>query len=181
MHNAQQAGASAAIVYDDTFEPLIIMSKPLGHSDPGIPAVFVSEKTGIVMQKFLTTGTVTVQIIQVCQARAALLQYTWKHTLCSLYWSLVSNATVSMQVTDAVWVSMLMSALAGIVAVCLMIATFYCIRYSHAYRAADPAPLLLCGFTVSLPCTCSAQHEVLPAYRQEQVQVAVCSIDQLAF
>ena len=65
MQNAQQAGAVAAIVYDDTFEPLIIMSKPLGHPDPAIPAVFVAQKTGIVMQKFLTTGTVTVQIIQV--------------------------------------------------------------------------------------------------------------------
>lgn len=64
VQNAQQAGAVAAIVYDDTFEPLIIMSKPFGHPDPGIPAVFVSQKTGIVMQKFLTTGTVTVQIIQ---------------------------------------------------------------------------------------------------------------------
>ncbi len=77
MHNAQQAGASAAIVYDDTFEPLIIMSKPLGHSDPGIPAVFVSQKTGIVMQKFLTSGRATVQIIQVHQAMAALSQCTW--------------------------------------------------------------------------------------------------------
>ena len=38
-----------------------------------------------------------------------------------------------LQVTAAVWVSMLMSALAGIVAVCLMIATFYCIRYSTDY------------------------------------------------
>lgn len=47
-----------------------------------------------------------------------------------------------MQVTDAVWVSMLMSALAGIVAVCLMIATFYCIRYSPAYCTADPAPVV---------------------------------------
>ena len=71
----------------------------------------------------------------------------------------MSNAIVSMQVTDAVWVSMLMSALAGIVAVCLMIATFYCIRYSHACCAADPAPLLFCDFTVSLPCDCSAWHE----------------------
>ena len=65
VQNAQQAGAIAAIIYDDTFEPLIIMSKPLGHPDPAIPAVFVAQKTGIVMQKFLTTGTVTVQIIQV--------------------------------------------------------------------------------------------------------------------
>ncbi len=71
-----------------------------------------------------------------------------------------------MQVTDAVWVSMLMSALAGIVAVCLMIATFYCIRYSHAYRAADPAPFLLCGCTAPLPHDCSARHEVIPAEGQ---------------
>ena len=66
MQNAQQAGAIAAIIYDDSFEPLIIMSKPLGHLDPAIPAVFVAQKTGLVMQKFLTTCTVTVQIIQVC-------------------------------------------------------------------------------------------------------------------
>ena len=33
-----------------------------------------------------------------------------------------------LQVNDAVWVSMLMSAFAGIMAVCLMILTFYCIR-----------------------------------------------------
>ncbi len=92
----------------------------------------------------------------------------------------MSNATVSLQVTDAVWVSMLMSALAGIVAVCLMIATFYCIRYSHAYCAADPAPLLFRGFTVSLLSDCPAQHVVLPAHKQEQVQVAVCSIASLA-
>lgn len=65
MQNAQQAGAIAAIIYDDSFEPLIIMSKPLGHPDPAIPAIFVAQKTGLVMQKFLTTCTVTVQIIQV--------------------------------------------------------------------------------------------------------------------
>ena len=104
-----------------------------------------------------------------------------KHTLCSSFWSLVSNATVSVQVTDAVWVSMLMSALAGIVAVCLMIATFYCIRYSHACCSAGPASLLFCGFTLSFPCDLSARHEVLLAHRQEQVQVAVCNIDQLVF
>lgn len=103
---AQQAGAIAAIIYDDTFEPLIIMSKPLGHPDPAIPAVFVAQKTGIVMQKFLTTGTVTVKIIQG---------------------------------TDAVWVSMLMSALAGILAVCLMIATFYCIRRQRGFGPAGAA------------------------------------------
>lgn len=66
MQNAQQAGAIAAIIYDDSFEPLIIMSKPLGHPDPAIPAIFVAQKTGLVMQELLTTCTVTVQIIQVC-------------------------------------------------------------------------------------------------------------------
>ena len=66
MRNAQEAGAIAAIVYDNVYEPLIIMSKPLGHPDPLIPAVFASQKTGIVMQKFLTTGTVIVRIVQVC-------------------------------------------------------------------------------------------------------------------
>ena len=65
VRNAQEAGAIAAIVYDNVYEPLIIMSKPLGHADPDIPAVFVAQKTGVVMQKFLTTGTVTVRIIQV--------------------------------------------------------------------------------------------------------------------
>lgn len=106
VRNAQQAGAIAAIIYDDTFEPLIIMSKPLGHEDPAIPAVFVAQKTGILMQKFLTTGTVTVQIIQV---------------------------------NDAVWVSMLMSAFAGIMAVCLMILTFYCIRRQRGLGLAGQA------------------------------------------
>ncbi|KAL3140089.1 hypothetical protein ABBQ38_004369 [Trebouxia sp. C0009 RCD-2024] len=106
VQNARQAGAIAAIIYDDTFGPLIIMSKPLGHPDPAIPAVFVAQKTGIVMQKFLKTGTVTVQIVQV---------------------------------TDAVWVSMLMSALAGILAVCLMIATFYCIRRQRGFGPAGAA------------------------------------------
>lgn len=65
MQNAQDAGAMAVIVYDNEYEPLIVMSKPIGHHDPAIPAVFVAQKTGVVMQKFLTTGTVTVRIIQV--------------------------------------------------------------------------------------------------------------------
>lgn len=65
MRHAQEAGALAAIVYDNVYEPLIVMAKPIGHADPAIPAVFVSQKTGVVMQKFLTTGTVIVRIIQV--------------------------------------------------------------------------------------------------------------------
>ena len=142
VQNAQQAGAIAAIIYDDTFEPLIIMSKPLGHPDPAIPAVFVAQKTGIVMQKFLRTGTVTVQIIQVrisivpAQTLCCCVTLTVTHSSagnlpsCSnlAIFRSFTDFKVLLQVTDAVWVSMLMSALAGILAVCLMIATFYCIR-----------------------------------------------------
>lgn len=55
----------AAIIFDNVYEPLIVMAKPIGNPDPAIPAVFVSQKTGVIMQKFLTTGTVSVRIIQV--------------------------------------------------------------------------------------------------------------------
>ena len=74
MQNAQDAGAIAAIVYDNEYEPLIVMSKPIGHPDPAIPAVFVAQKTGVVMQKFLTTGTVTVRIIQVSCESVCMLE-----------------------------------------------------------------------------------------------------------
>lgn len=43
-------------------QALIIMSKPLGHPDVDIPSVFVSRKTGIIMQQLMTPGT-TVAII----------------------------------------------------------------------------------------------------------------------
>lgn len=39
VRHAEQAGARAAIVYDDVYESLIIMSKPQDHPDPGIPSV----------------------------------------------------------------------------------------------------------------------------------------------
>lgn len=65
VRHAQQAGASAAIVYDDVYEALIIMSKPRDHPDPGIPAVFVSEKAGIIMKKLITPGQTRVHIVAV--------------------------------------------------------------------------------------------------------------------
>ena len=43
-------------------QALIIMSKPLGHPDVDIPSVFVSRKTGIIMQQLMTPGA-TVAII----------------------------------------------------------------------------------------------------------------------
>eukprot|EP00983_Pelagomonas_calceolata_P011189 360150-Pelagomonas_calceolata.AAC.14 len=41
VRHAEQAGAQAAIVYDDLYESLIIMSKPQEHPDPGIPSVLM--------------------------------------------------------------------------------------------------------------------------------------------
>ncbi|KAL6784548.1 hypothetical protein ACKKBF_B02240 [Auxenochlorella protothecoides x Auxenochlorella symbiontica] len=54
--HAEAAGASAAIVHDQSDGPLIIMSKPLGALDPGIPAVFISLKSGIMLKQLLQPG-----------------------------------------------------------------------------------------------------------------------------
>lgn len=51
--NAQLAGAAAAIVYDDFYESLIIMSMPKGHVEPDIPSVFVTERSGFILTKLL--------------------------------------------------------------------------------------------------------------------------------
>ena len=58
MKHAEEAGAIAAIVYDDVYEALIIMSKPRDHAEPGIPSVFVAQKTGIVIKSLMTPGTI---------------------------------------------------------------------------------------------------------------------------
>jgi E3 ubiquitin-protein ligase RNF13 len=46
-------------------QALIIMSKPRDHPDPSIPAVFVSEKAGIIMRKLITPGQTRVRIVPV--------------------------------------------------------------------------------------------------------------------
>lgn len=93
---AQRAGAVAAIIYDDTYESLIVMSKPRENSDPMIPSVFVSLKSGIVMKSLMSANNRT-------------------------------TAEVT-PLADAVWMSMLMSAFAGVLAVSVIVATFYFIR-----------------------------------------------------
>ncbi len=55
----------AVIVYDDTFEPLIVMSKPLGNPSPGIPSVFISQKSGIIVKKLMTPGVTVARIMPV--------------------------------------------------------------------------------------------------------------------
>lgn len=95
VHNAELAGAIAAIVYDDTYEPLIIMSKPRGRADPGIPAVFVSQKAGTIMRKLLTPGQTYVRILPV---------------------------------SAVAWMSLVMSAFLGFLALTVVVATFYVMR-----------------------------------------------------
>ena len=63
--NAQNAGAEAVIVYDNVYEALIIMAKPIGNLDPDIPSVFVSQKAGIVMRKMIATGETYAEILPV--------------------------------------------------------------------------------------------------------------------
>ena len=46
-------------------QSLIIMSKPAGHPDVGIPAVFVSQKAGIIMHRLITPGESVAVIIPV--------------------------------------------------------------------------------------------------------------------
>eukprot|EP00879_Flechtneria_rotunda_P003265 GHRR01003490.1.p1 GENE.GHRR01003490.1~~GHRR01003490.1.p1 ORF type:complete len:766 (+),score=335.12 GHRR01003490.1:402-2699(+) len=95
VRHAELAGASAAIVYDDVYEALIIMSKPRDHPDPSIPAVFVSEKAGIIMRKLLTPGQTRVRIVPV---------------------------------SASAWMSLVMSAFLGFLALTVVVATFYIMR-----------------------------------------------------
>lgn len=46
-------------------EALIIMSKPRDHPEPNIPAVFVSEKAGVIMRRLMTPGLTRVRIVPV--------------------------------------------------------------------------------------------------------------------
>lgn len=74
VRHAEQAGAMAAIIYDDQYEALIIMSKPLGHPDPGIPAVFVTQKTGIIVKRLMTEGVTVVRITLVSPGSSHVVQ-----------------------------------------------------------------------------------------------------------
>ncbi|WPT18143.1 Receptor-like proteiny region, transmembrane domain- and RING domain-containing protein 2 [Picochlorum sp. SENEW3] len=62
VSHAEAAGASAAIIYDDLYEGLLIMSKPLGNPDPGIPSVFIDKNSGYLFKTLLQAGSL-VQVI----------------------------------------------------------------------------------------------------------------------
>lgn len=64
--NAEAAGAVAAIVFDDVLEALIIMSKPKDHrGEPGIPSVFVSQRSGDLLHRHMIAGESRVIILPV--------------------------------------------------------------------------------------------------------------------
>ena len=65
VSNAEAAGATAVLVYDNTFEPLIIMAKPSGTVDPSIPAFFISEKSGVLVKKLVEAGDTYALILPV--------------------------------------------------------------------------------------------------------------------
>jgi E3 ubiquitin-protein ligase RNF13 len=66
VQHAADAGAVAAIVYDDVYESLIIMSKPRGHPDPLIPSVFITQRAGLLIRSLMDLGEdVMVQITPV--------------------------------------------------------------------------------------------------------------------
>ena len=65
VKNAEDAGAIAAIVYDDKYEALIIMSKHVDHPQPGITAVFINQNSGLILKQLLTPGVSVVTITPV--------------------------------------------------------------------------------------------------------------------
>lgn len=179
VRHAEQAGAVAAIVYDDVNEALIIMSRPRDHAETSIPAVFVAQKTGIVMRKLMTPGLTFVRITPVrerpyvrgraprwCAGTACHLSAVCVFQDCGLQVSqLVGRHAVlpgldadqaaadlgsrtaaearaaAAQITDAVWMSMLLSAFAGVLAVTVVVATFYFIRCAASTRWRPCLPL----------------------------------------
>ncbi|KAI3427065.1 hypothetical protein D9Q98_007005 [Chlorella vulgaris] len=96
--HAEAAGAVAAVVYDDVFEPLILMAKDPRHPDPFIPSAFVTQKSGILMKRLMVEGETIV-------------------TLTPL--------------SEALWLSMIMSAAAGFLAVNVVLGVLWVIRRQH--------------------------------------------------
>ena len=130
VSNAEGAGATAAIVYDDKYEALIIMSKPINHPSPGIPAVFISQKSGVVLKRLMTPG---VSVVQITPVRAALrgLRQAADRGAVPLWAAACPGRPLrgcGLQMMDAVWLSMLLSASAGMLAVTVVVSTFYFIR-----------------------------------------------------
>lgn len=97
VENAAKAGAAAAIIYDDLYEGLLLMSKSEEDEEPPIPSVFISRDSGYLLKTMLLTGS-TVQLIIT-------------------------------PVSDIIWMSMFASAVAGMLAMALVIGAFYMVRF----------------------------------------------------
>ncbi|EFN56592.1 hypothetical protein CHLNCDRAFT_51582 [Chlorella variabilis] len=105
--HAEAAGAVAAVIYDDVFEPLILMAKDPRHPDPFIPSAFVTQKSGILMKRLMVDGSTVV-------------------TLTPL--------------SEALWLSMVMSAAAGFLAVNVVLGALWIIRRQHGGIVAGGGP-----------------------------------------
>lgn len=149
VRHAEAAGASAAIVYDDVYEALIIMSKPRDNPEPGIPAVFVSEKAGVIMRRLVVPGQTRVRLepvrwlaahsICVCLCVCVRACCTWlqqqqhrqERACCCLSCAFLLPflpAAVRAQVSASAWVGLLLSGLLGFLALAVVMATFWVMR-----------------------------------------------------
>ena len=57
------------------------MAKPVGNPDPGIPAVFVTQKTGITIKRLMTPG-VTDALLTPVRTRILPSSLSWEFFLC---------------------------------------------------------------------------------------------------
>ena len=95
VRHAEEAGAAAAIIFDDIYESLIIMAKPPTHPSPAIPSVFISQRSGEVLRRLYEPGKTQVMITPLA---------------------------------DIVWMSMILSAFSGFLAVSVVLSAFYLFR-----------------------------------------------------
>lgn len=102
--NAEAAGAVAAIVYDYTYETLIIMSKPHGMPEPNIPSIFVSQRAGMLMRSLLSVEPVRVRITPVVPIAWLSLAMS---ALIGLLFLTVVIATFYVMRSWAVWLGLL--------------------------------------------------------------------------
>ncbi|PSC73339.1 receptor homology transmembrane domain-and RING domain-containing 2-like isoform X1 [Micractinium conductrix] len=104
--HAEAAGAAAAIIHDDAYEPLVLMAKDPRHPDPFIPSVFVSQRSGLMMRRLTQEGKTVVEL------RAG---------------------------SEALWLSMVLSAAAGFLAVNVVLGALWMVRRQHAPGGAAAA------------------------------------------
>ena len=101
VKHAEKQGAAAAVIYDDVYESLVIMSKPVENPDPQIPSIFVSKSSGLYLRALVevSEGASDVEVIIT-------------------------------PMSDIVWVSMFMSVMAGFFAISIVMTAFCLVRHN---------------------------------------------------